>query len=192
MDTAPRDDAQSAGPPVGVLAQGFPRFLLRVTLAHMATYVLAGLCAMTFLDYAALWQTPEFAHYRPLDSPWIAAGPALQVVRGLIFALALWPFHAVFLDQPRGALSLWGLLVGLGILSIYGAGPGSVEGLIYTTIPLRSHLWGLPEVLVQSGAFAFGLVGWYRRPHRAWGVVFGLVTAFAGLASLAGMLLDPR
>lgn len=164
-------------------------FTARVIVAHTATYFVAGFIAMQAMDYAAFWDAPEMAHMRPLDSPWVAAGPALQVVRGVVFAAVLWPFRGVFLARAGGWLPLWGLLAGIGILSTYGAAPGSVEGVIYTTMPLASHLRGLPEVLAQSAAFAACLVGWCRRPSWAWTLVLGGLACLAVLASAAGATL---
>jgi len=124
----------------------------------------------------------------PPSSKWVAVGPALQVIRGLIFALCLYPFRRVFLDEPRGWLKLWGLLVGLVILSTAVPAPGSVEGMIYTKIPVRTQILGLHETLGQSLAFSILLVLWYRRPHRAWGVVMSIATVLVLLMSLAGAL----
>lgn len=163
------------------------RFAVRVTATHTATYMVAGFAAMQLLDYAGFWQTPEMAHMRPLDSPWVAAGPGLQVVRGLVLAVVLYPFRSVFL-RPGGWLPLWGLLAGIGILSTYGPAPGSIEGLIYTTAPLGTHLRGLPEVVVQSLAFSVVLVAWCRSPGWRWAAGMGGLTALAVLASVAGIL----
>jgi len=163
-----------------------PRFAWRVTACHVVTYMIAGLLASTMLDYAAWWETKPLAHMRPLDSPWVAAGPALQLLRGLVLAAVLFPFRSRILEQRGGWLTLWGLLVGIGIVSTYGPAPGSIEGMIYTTFPLTTHIFGLPEVCAQSLAFSVCLVGWYRRPHRAWGWVLGTLTALALLVSIGG------
>ena len=165
------------------------RFALRCVGAHTATYLACGLFASWALDYAAFWQTDAMQHMRPLDSPWVASGPGLQILRGLVLGAALWPFRVVFLSSLGGALRLWALLVGIGILSTYGPAPGSIEGVIYTAAPLSTHLWGLPEVIAQSGAFALCLVGWHRHPARAWSIVLGGGTGLAVLASIAGAML---
>lgn len=167
--------------------EGWGRFAWRVTAAHTATYLIAGLIASNLLDYGAWWGTEWMDHYRPLDSPWVAAGPALQPIRGLLFAAVLYPFRAVILGEG-GWRRLWALLVGVGILSTYAAGPASVEGVIYTGLPAAYHLFGLPEVLGQTLVFSLCLTGWYRRPHRAWGLALGTITALALLASTAGLL----
>ena len=161
------------------------RFAWRATACHVVTYMLAGLLASTLLDYASWWDTEPLSGMRSLDSPWVAAGPALQVLRGLVLALVLFPFRRRILEQ-RGWLALWGLLVGLGIVSTYGPAPGSIEGAIYTTMPLPFHVFGAPEVYGQSLAFSACLVGWYQRPHAAWSWVFGALTLLTLIISLGG------
>jgi hypothetical protein len=169
----------------------FVRFAGRVIVCHVVTYMLAGLVASTLLDYESRWQDPLFAFMRPFDSPWVALGPALQVVRGLVLAIVLYPFRSVFLRDPRGAAKLAMLLIGIGVLSTYGPAPGSLEGIVYTRFPLEIHLFGLPEVVVQAASFSIVVVAWHRRPHRAWAIVFGIVTGLTLLMSLAGVFLAP-
>ncbi len=168
---------------------GFGRFFLRVTACHMVTYTIAGILAFYLADYQHSFASEHLACYMlPTSSKWVAAGPGLQVVRGLVFALCLYPFRRVFLEEPRGWLKLWGLLVGLVILSTAGPAPGSIEGMIYTKIPVRDQILGLHETLGQTLAFSILLVLWYRRPHRAWGIVLSLATVLVLLMSLAGAL----
>jgi hypothetical protein len=170
----------------------FRRFLPRVTSTHLVTYFVAGILAYSVFDYKTLFQTEVFSCLmRPISSRWVAAGPTLQVFRGLIFALALYPFRSVFLSDRHGWLKLWGLLAGLAIFSTAGAAPGSVEGMIYTKIPIGYQLLGLPEVLLQTLAFSLLLYGWHQHPHRAWAVVMGGLMLLGILMSVAGALL-PR
>lgn len=170
----------------------FGRFLTRVTASHLVTYFVAGLLAYSLLDYRTLFQSEVFSCLmRPISSRWVAAGPALQIFRGLIFALALYPFRRVFLGDRHGWLKLWGLLVGLAIFSTAGAAPGSVEGMIYTKLPIAHQLLGLPEVLLQTLVFSVLLNAWHRNSHRAWAIVMGGLALLAILMSVAGMFL-PR
>jgi hypothetical protein len=167
--------------------QGFVRFFARLTACHMVTYFVAGAFAFFVFDYATTFESEHLACYmRPTDSPWVALGPGLQWVRGLIFAAVLYPFRHVFLEEPRGWLKLWGLVAGLAILSTAGPAPGSVEGLIYTRIPPLDQLVGLRETVAQTLVFSWLLVAWYRRPHRAWGPVMYGLTAVVILLSIAG------
>ena len=170
----------------------FGRFTIRVVCCHVVTYFVAGVLAYTLFDYKSLFESEGFSQLmRPTSSTWVAAGPALQVIRGAIFAMALYPFRRVFLQEPSGWLKLWGLLVGLAILSTAGPTPGSVEGMIYTKIPVTTQLIGLPEVVLQTLAFSALLVAWNRKPHRAWGIVMVTVTGLVILMSIAGVVL-PR
>lgn len=170
----------------------FATFLYRVTCCHLMTYFLCGIAAYTLLDYKTLFETEGMsALMLPTSSRWIAGGPALNVVRGGILAMALYPFRQVFLAEGRGWCMLWGLLVGLTILSTSGPSPGSIEGMIYTKIPFSRQLLGLPEVILQTCAFSWLLVAWHRKPHRAWNVTMGLLSGIVILASIAGVVF-PR
>jgi hypothetical protein len=172
-----------------VSGNGFGRFFLRVTACHMVTYFVAGVLAFTLLDYATAFQAPYLSCWmRPTTSKWVAVGPGLQWIRGFIFALVLYPFRRVFLEGRLGWLKLWGLVAGIGILSTYGPAPGSVEGLLYTTIPPLRQVKGLSEVVGQSLAFSILLVAWYRRPHKAWGIVLYTLAVLVILMSIAGAL----
>lgn len=171
---------------------GFSRFYFRVAACHMVTYFVAGFIAYAIFDYKSLFAQPPLAAYmRPISSPWVAAGPGLQFIRGLVFAVALYPFRKIFLGEPRGWLSLWGLFVGFAILSTAGPSPGSLEGFLYTTLSPWQHLRGLPEVLLQTLSLSVLLVSWYRSPRRAWNWVMGAGVALVVLlATLA--LAVPR
>lgn len=73
------------------------------------------------------------------------------------------------------------MLASLGIFATFAAAPGSVEGLIYTTIPVRDQIsGGLVEVLAQSFLLSALLFYWVRHPEQRWlnwmlGIAFGLV-----------------
>jgi hypothetical protein len=70
---------------------GFARFFGRVTASHMVTYSVAGILAYTLLDYATAFESENLACYmKPTSSRWIVLGPAFQVIRGLVFAVALY------------------------------------------------------------------------------------------------------
>ena len=150
----------------------FVIFLWRITAAHMVTYFLAGVFAFYFLDYKSLFETPPYSVLmKPTSSLAVTAGPALQLIRGIIFTLALWPFRSVFLNTKKGWLKLWGLLIGLSILSTTAAAPGSVEGFIYTTIPIKNQVIGYLEVFPQTLLFSLIVFYWYQKPRQAWQII---------------------
>jgi len=63
---------------------------------------------------------------------------------------------------------MWIVLVGLGILSTFGAAASSIEGIIFTKYPLRIHLIGLPELLLQSFLLSFVVYNWVNNPEAHW------------------------
>lgn len=142
---------------------------LKAVVAHTITYVIAGMLALFVFDYRHWFaQPPLNAVMRPLDDPWVMAGPLFQPLRGLLVGFAFYPLRGVLFGRKNGWLVIWLQLVVLGILSTFGPAPGSIEGAIYTTWPLRVQLFGLPEVLLQSLLFAALLHYWVRRPQHRW------------------------
>ena len=167
-----------------------PTLVGKSVVVHTVTYFVAGLLALTLGGYGETFAEPPLSHYmRPTSDRWVMAGPLLQPVRGLIFGLAFYPLRDVLFAPGRGWLTLWWLLVALGVLSTFGAAPGSVEGLIYTIVPPLDQILGLWEVLLQSLLLAVLLVYWVRHPGRRWmswtmGIAFSLVLALTLLGLL--------
>ncbi len=167
----------------------FSSFAWRTVSLHMLTYFLVGLGAFLIVDYRRVFETTDLRYLMlPTTSPWVSAGPGLQPIRGLLFALVLFPFVAHFIRRTNGALHLWGLLLGLAILGTAGPSPGSIEGVIYTKLPLKLHLLGLPEVVLQTLLFSVGLVRWCRKPARWKNIASGIGVALVFLMSVAGIL----
>lgn len=163
-------------------------FVWRVVATHVLTYFVVGLAALFLLDYRELYRDTELRFImRPTESPIVALGPVLQIVRGLLFGVVLWPFATRILE-PRGAFALWGLLLGLAVLGTAGPSPGSLEGLIFTTIPLPVQLVGLPEVIVQTGLLAGGLVWWCRQPARWKDIAAAVGIVLVAVMSVLGYL----
>jgi len=172
----------------------FARLAVATIVVHTVTYFVVGLLAFLLLDYAELYARPDLAGtMRPTTDRIVMAGPLFQPLRGLVFALALYPLGGLVFARPRGWLVLWGLLVALGIVSTFGPSPGSIEGLIYTVVSVPHQLLGLVEVLLQSFLLAFGVVYWVRHPEKRWlhrlmYVAFAVVI----LLPLAGLLAGSR
>lgn len=170
-----------------ITAPVFRVFLWRVTALHMITYFIAGGLAYTIVDYPALYATGTLQYLmKPVTSVWIAAGPALQVFRGVLFAAILWPFRSLFLSTQYGWLRLWALFAGLAILGTAGPSPGSFEGIIYSRLSLYEHLIGLPETLLQTMLFALLLYAWCQRPKAAYNKIAAVLLVLVVLLSVAG------
>jgi len=164
----------------------FSTFFWRVYASHVVTYFIMGIIASSMLNYKEVFDSS--CYFKPYDSPWIAGGVALQVFRGLIFALALWYFKESFLHQKYGWIKLWGLLVGLSILSTTAAATGSIEGFIYTNVPIGDQIIGYIEVVPQVGVFSFLLCRWYDKPKKYWDIISGILVALIMFMSLMGVL----
>jgi hypothetical protein len=171
----------------------FSTFAFRVTTCHVVTYFVAGVFAVAVLDYRGQFASEALACFmRPVSDPFVALGPTFQFGRGLILAAALFPFRRVFLNAPRGWLLLWGLFLGLAILSPVGPSPGSVEGFIYTKVPIRQQMIGWFEALPQTLAFSGLVVSWHLRPHRAWAWMMTGLSVIVVMLSLAGYFLGSQ
>lgn len=150
----------------------FATFLWRITSSHIISYFVAGMFAYYLINYQVLFETPPFSSFmKPMNSMAVIVGPALQFIRGIIFSIALWPFKETFLNTKYGWLKLWGLLIGLSILSTTAAAPGSIEGFIYTTIPIEKQVIGYMEVMPQTLLFSIMVYYWYKTPKKAWDII---------------------
>lgn len=143
---------------------GFLPFVLRVIILHTTTYFLFGLLMSNLFNYKQLFSSEIFKVYmRPYNSLHLVLGPLVQPLRGLLFAVAIWPFKELILQKKLGWLYLWNLFVVFSILSTAAAAPSSIEGVLYTNIPIRHHLLGLPEMLLQTLAFSLLTVFWEKQ-----------------------------
>lgn len=183
----------SPSPPrVMISSPSFPSVAWKAAATHTVTYMVMGVLASTLLDYRAVFARPDMACWmRPIDDPLIMAGPLLQPLRGVVFALVLYPLREILFARDRGWLVLWALLVGLGIVNTFGPTPGSLEGMLYTVIPIPQQLKGYLEVVPQAGLLAFLLVHWVRHPEKRWlsrtlTVLFVIAVLLAVMGLLVG------
>ena len=57
-------------------------------------------------------------------------------------------YEKYFLKKNMDFLKLGLLFIGISFLSTIGPVLGSFEGLIYTTIPFKYHIWCYPEAII--------------------------------------------
>ena len=137
------------------------KFSFKSIIVHTFTYFVFGLIMSNLFDYEKIFQMEIIKDFmRDYSSPMILFGPLLQPIRGFIFALAIWPIRKIIIDQKYGWLILWNIIVLIGILSTPSASPASIEGVIYSKLPLWYHFLGFPELLMQSFCFSYLLVKW--------------------------------
>lgn len=165
---------------------------LKAIVAHTITYFIVGLVAYNVFNYASDFAQADMRTWmRQTNDPIVALGPALQFLRGILFALAFYPLREILFGRKNGWLVIWLLLVSLGIFSTFGPTPGSVEGAIYTTLPLREQFLsgGMLEILSQSFLFSGILYYWINHPEKRWiSWVLGSLFVLAVLMSLMGYL----
>ena len=165
---------------------------LKTIVVHTVTYFVMGLLASTLLDYGGRFEDPTLGLLmRQIDSPWVMAGPLFQPLRGLLFAVVFYLLRQAFFGRKNGWLLMWLMLVIVGILSVFGPTPGSIEGAIYTVLPWWSHFFGLPEVMLQALLLSAILVYWVNHPEKKWltwllAVAFGLCLTLPMLGLLLG------
>jgi hypothetical protein len=136
-------------------------------VSHTLTYFIMGALAAHFLNYAALMARPE-SGMREITSPWVMAGPLFQPLRGLVFALVFYPLRECLFGRKNGWLLMGWMLIALGILSTFGPASGSIEGMIYTPVPIRFQLRGWLEVVPQALLLSALLGYWVNHPGKKW------------------------
>lgn len=149
---------------------GFWVLTFKTIISHTITYFLVGLVAFTVLNYAEAFARPDVAAYmRQTNEPIVALGPALQPIRGILFALVFYFLREPLFGRKHGWLIIWLMLVALGIFSTFGPAPASVEGLIYLKTPVQEQLsGGVLEVITQALLFAALLYYWVNHPEQRW------------------------
>ncbi len=168
----------------------FVGLAIKTSIVHTLTYFVMGWLASTFFNYASLFAQPFFAGYmRPTSDLMVTVGPALQPIRGVIFALAFYPLREIFFGRKWGWLIMGWTLVALGILSTFGPPPGSVEGMLYTLVPVWVQLRGWLEVVPQALLLSAILYYWVKHPEKKWlnwvlGIAFALIYGLLTLALL--------
>lgn len=60
------------------------------------------------------------------------------------------------------------MLIGIGILGTFAAPAGSLEGFIYTTVPVAMQVRGYLEIVSQALLLSALLCYWVNHPGRKW------------------------
>lgn len=168
-----------------------PRFTglaVKTVVCHTVTYFVAGALAAHFLHYADSMAQPV-SGMRQMTDPWVMAGPLFQPVRGLVFALVFYPLRECLFGRKNGWLLMAWMLIALGILATFGPAAGSLEGMIYTPVPLRFQLRGWLEIVPQAVTLSALLCYWVNHAEKKWlnwvlGVGFFIVMALPVLGLL--------
>jgi hypothetical protein len=164
----------------------------KTIVTHTVTYFIMGLIASTVFEYGRLYaETSLNLLMRQTSAPLVMAGPLFQPIRGALFGIVFFLLRDTFFGRKNGWLVMWITLVVVGIISPFGPSPGSIEGVIYTTLPMELHLTGLPEVILQALILSAVLFYWVNHPEKKWlnwvmGIVFILMLLLPTLGLLVG------
>lgn len=171
---------------------GFLSLAVKTAVCHTVTYFVMGALAFNLLHYAEILKDP-CSRMRPITSPWVIFGPALQLFRGVLFASVFYPFREQLFGRRNGWLLIAWILIGVGILGTFGAPPGSLEGFIYTTIPIAAQMKGYLEIVPQALLLSLLLFAWVRHPEKRWiNWTLGVPYAICMALPVLGLLAQPR
>jgi len=164
---------------------------IKTIVVHTVTYFIMGLLALSFLEYKTAFAEPITREYmRQVDDPIVALGPALQFIRGILFAIAFYPLREILFGRRNGWLIMWLLLVTLGILSTFAAAPGSVEGLLYTKMSISLQISGWLEVVTQALLLSAILYYWVNHSEKKWiAWVLGIIYLLVIASSILGFVM---
>jgi len=166
----------------------FGTFVWRITATHTIAYFAAGVFALLVLRYDEIFGAGALSFMRPTDSPWVAAGAGLQVMRGLLLSFFLFPFRTIFFETKNGWIKFWFLSFGLSYLLTISAATGSFEGFIYTNTPIKYHLIGIPEIVLYMTLFTVFMWGWHKKPIKIFNILSIILVSLIALMSLMGVL----
>ena len=167
------------------------KFVWRITAAHVIAYFIAGLFATSLFDYESWFSSGILSSVmKPTTDPIVPIGASLlQIIRGIFIALVLLPMRKVFTEEKHGFLKLGLLILGLSVISTFGPAFGSIEGLIYTKLPIIEQLKGYPESILWISLFVGILWAFYKFKNKAINIVTIVLLAMIVLMGILGYLL---
>ncbi len=150
------------------MVKSFLKFALIVVIAQVVTYYFAGIIAQTVLGANQFYPpSPNAISYLrdPRDlglQIWIL--PA-QALRGLLFALVLFPFKKRIAEFGllRGGLVIAGFVFVAGYVAASG---GMIEHFVYfkaEDYPVRFAVITFVEILIQTAIMGPWVVAWMKR-----------------------------
>jgi len=133
----------------------FIKFTVIVIVAQVVTYFVAGVIAQNVLGAHEFYPpSPNAISYLrdPHDLSLVAWIFPVQALRGLLFALVLWPFRQRILDlgPVLGGLAIASVIFVVGFVSASG---GMIEHFLYfkaADYPVKFAMITLVEILIQT------------------------------------------
>lgn len=167
------------------------KFITKVTIAHCLTYFICGLIFANLFNYQELFKAGNTQYFmKDAYSTSSLIGPVAQIFRGIIIGFILLILKDNVMKKKNGWLYLWLIFAGLGVICTPSAAPVSIEGIIYSKLPLEFHLKTAPEVLVQTLLFSIWVTGNFKLEISEKIKIPFVVTAISGVGfSISGIIL---
>ncbi len=139
------------------------KFVIKVALLHTVSYFICGLIFSKLFNYEILFKLQNVQYFMR-DAYGISSlfGPFVQIIRGAVIGCVFLMLKDNLLKRKNAWLYVWLLFVGLGIICTPAASPASIEGLVYSQLPLEFHLKILPELLVQTLLFSLWITSDFK------------------------------
>jgi hypothetical protein len=146
----------------------FIKFTVVVVIAQVVTYFVAGVIAQNVLGANEFYPpSPNAISYLkdPHDLALVAWIFPIQALRGLLFALVLWPFRQRLLELGTvfGGLTIAGVIFVVGYVSASG---GMIEHFLYfkaADYPVKFAMITFVEILIQTVLMGPAIVGADKR-----------------------------
>ena len=103
---------------------------------------------------------------RQITDPILIVSPWIQPIRALLLAIVFYLLKDVLFNPKNGWLVMWIMLAVVGVLSPFGASWGSIEGMIFFSLPIVDHIVGWPEVFLQTLLLSTILTYWVNHPEN--------------------------
>ncbi len=136
-------------------------YLGRFILLHLVIYYLVSFAFLAFQGALPQAYRTALDLYEPFRPPGVGSDIG-QFLRGLAFALVFYPFYNTVFRGARGKLILFSSMWGVALFGSVEPQPGSIEGIIYTTISFWEHTYVLIAVGVQMMLFVWLFFKWER------------------------------
>ena len=130
------------------------KFILKITFAHVVTYILCGIIFMNINNYSEWIDTQN--NWRDASSIIYQLSFVFQILRGILYAIIILIIKDIIIGTKFGILKLFVIMIILGIINTPGTGPMSIEEFIYmvpSDEPLNVRIGGLIEIITQNLLF---------------------------------------
>jgi hypothetical protein len=148
------------------MLKSFVKFALILIVAQVVTYVIGGVIAQFVLGANEFYPPSPNAISYLRDPHKISMGleiiPA-QALRGLLFALVLFPFRKQLVEMGTWA---GGLLFGaiIFVIGFVAGSGGMIESLVYfSNYPVKFAMITFVEILIQAILMGPWVVAWIKR-----------------------------